>query len=667
MFYHLIGEKAVYYTDHERMENILEKESVTESMFSLLLIANGLYEEAAQLTYGQFVSKFVYDKKKRTRKPRKKGFTIGRLIWVPPTTGELYYLRMMLTIVKGPKTYEDIQKVGDTQYHTFREAGFAMGFLTDDREYIGAIIEASVWGSGHFLRKLLVIVLLSGVVSRPVYLWNETWKCLSDGILHHQHILVNNLGLSVSNMSYLKLMFCTTILAPVILLPVSFTLELSEDDVKNLTLTEIEILLQANRRTLADFKPIPYSDGYVIEQLGNRLIYEERSYNVAVMKSEFQSLYKALTDEQHGIYDEIMMAEENQRGGVFFLHGYGGTGKTYMWKTLATSLRSKHEILLIVASRGIASLLLPGGRTTHSKFKLPVPTLENSTCKIDYDDDYRELLQQRGQSDQEKKDIADFSKWLLKLGEGRIAEPNDGYADIEIPKNILIEDYQDPIVSIVESTYPSFLDNYQSYAYLKSRAILASTIEVVDQINNHILNLMPGESKEYYSSNTVDQSEIHDSSILQVLTPEFLSSLRTSGLPNHQITLKVGCPIMLMRNIDQSEGLCNNIRLIVTKMENHVIEAQIMGGKGHGKVTYIPRMDMSPSQSPWPFKLSRRQFPIIVSYAMTINKSQGQSLDWIGLYIPKDVFSHGQLYVAISRVTSKKEIKILIHDDNNKP
>lgn len=52
---------------------------------------------------------------------------------------------------------------------------------------------------------------------------------------------------------------------------------------------------------------------------------------------------------------------------------------------------------------------------------------------------------------------------------------------------------------------------------------------------------------------------------------------------------------------------------------------------------------------------------------MTINKSQGQSLDWVGLYIPKDVFSHGQLYVAISKVTSKKGIKILIHDDNNKP
>lgn len=122
MFYHLIGEKSLYYTDFDTMENILEKASVTESMFSAWLVANSKYEEARFLTYGQFVSKFLYDKRKRLWKPRKKGFTIGRLIWVPPTTGELFYLRMMLTVVKGPTSYEDIRKIGDTQFDTFRDA-----------------------------------------------------------------------------------------------------------------------------------------------------------------------------------------------------------------------------------------------------------------------------------------------------------------------------------------------------------------------------------------------------------------------------------------------------------------------------------------------------------------------------------------------------------------
>jgi len=124
---------------------------------------------------------------------------------------------------------------------------------------------------------------------------------------------------------------------------------------------------------------------------------------------------------------------------------------------------------------------------------------------------------------------------------------------------------------------------------------------------------------------------------------------------------------MLLRNLDQSEGLCNGTRLIITRLQKHVIAAKILSGNRKGNEVYIPRMSMSPSQSPWPFKLIRRQFPIMLSYAMTINKSQGQSLCSVGLYLPKPVFSHGQLYVAVSRVQSKSGLKILIHDFDKKP
>lgn len=81
-------------------------------------------------------------------------------------------------------------------------------------------------------------------------------------------------------------------------------------------------------------------------------------------------------DEKSNIFETIMIAVNDQRGGIFFLHGYSETGKTFMWKTLASALRSQGDIVLTVASSGIASLLLSGGTTTHSKFESPVPTLE---------------------------------------------------------------------------------------------------------------------------------------------------------------------------------------------------------------------------------------------------------------------------------------------------
>ncbi|XP_019190816.1 PREDICTED: uncharacterized protein LOC109185292 [Ipomoea nil] len=126
----------------------------------------------------------------------------------------------------------------------------------------------------------------------------------------------------------------------------------------------------------------------------------------------------------------------------------------------------------------------------------------------------------------------------------------------------------------------------------------------------------------------------------------------------------VGSPIMLLRNIDHTMGVCNGTRLVVSRLAEHVVEAKIMTGTHVGKKVLIGRTSMTPSNPRFPFKFQRKQFPIMLSYAMTINKSQEQTLTHVGLLLKKPVFVHDQLYVAASRVTNPKSLKIVICDEN---
>lgn len=146
---------------------------------------------------------------------------------------------------------------------------------------------------------------------------------------------------------------------------------------------------------------------------------------------------------------------------------------------------------------------------------------------------------------------------------------------------------------------------------------------------------------------------------------EFLNSLKFSGIPKYELQLKVGCPIVLLRNICPSKGLCNGTRLIITQLCKKVIEGVIITGNHIGEKTFIPRICMRPTDSTLPFVFKRIQFPVALCYAMTINKSQGQTLKSVGLYLPHPVFSHGQLYVAISRVTSPSGLHIVCESNSH--
>jgi len=120
----------------------------------------------------------------------------------------------------------------------------------------------------------------------------------------------------------------------------------------------------------------------------------------------------------------------------------------------------------------------------------------------------------------------------------------------------------------------------------------------------------------------------------------------------------MGVSILLLCNLNQSIGLCNGTRLIVKRLGQHVIEAEITTGNNVDKRVFVPRIIISPFRTNWPFVLHRRQFLVQVAFAITINKNQCQTLNNVGVYLPSPVYSHGQLYVVISQVTSSAHIKI---------
>jgi len=128
--------------------------------------------------------------------PRQMGFSIGRVYFAPRGSGEKFYLRTLLNYVKGPTSFEDIKTVDNVKYFSFKDACFAKGLLDDDRELIDAIIEASLWGTGTYLRRLFTALMVSDQLSRPEVVWNRTSPNLIDDILHKQRRVLDAPGKS---------------------------------------------------------------------------------------------------------------------------------------------------------------------------------------------------------------------------------------------------------------------------------------------------------------------------------------------------------------------------------------------------------------------------------------------------------------------------------------
>ncbi|XP_062099807.1 uncharacterized protein LOC133805653 [Humulus lupulus] len=602
---------------------------------------------------------------------------------------------MLLNFVKGSTSYESIRTINGVTYPNFKGACYALGLLDDDKEWIDCLTEAAIWATGKELRHLFVTILIHCQVSDASQLWKSIYIALSEDItsLQRKRFRMNDL-------------------------------KLTEQQVEAYTLFEIESIMLKMGKSLKDIDAMPMPNPSLIRDSGNRLVNEELDYDRDQLKILHEKSFAALNPCQKLAYKAIVHSVENEQ-------------------------------VLPVATSGITALLLPNGRTAHSRFHIPLNVTAESTCEIRQgtllagllvktsliiwdeapmanklcfealDKTLRDILRTRFENSSNKPfgeltivcggdfrqilpvvpkgtradivdanlnssylwpffkiyelnqnmrlyngsltgfeaaKIASFDKWMLQIGDGSLYDDIDRQL-IKLPSDIAINPSQDPMKSIIKVIYPSLLQKYNDPTYLTEREILTPKNEMVYELNDKIMNIIPGEGRTYFSSDSICKASVKTNDEDLLYPAECLHGLKFNGIPNHEMRLKEGAPVMLLRNLNQTEGLCNGTRLIIRHLGKWSIRSDIISGTNIGENVTIPRIIMSPNESRWPFKLNRRQLPLAPCFAMTINKIQGQSHKHVGLYLPKQVFTHDQLYVAVSRVTTREGLIILNADD----
>ena len=194
--------------------------------------------------------------------------------------------------------------------------------------------------------------------------------------------------------------------------------------------------------------------------------------------------------------------------------------------------------------------------------------------------------------------------------------------------------------------------------YVSSRAILATTNGQGDEISKLGLNRLPGEEITIASA---DSTIVPDDAAHYPV--EYINSLQAAGIPLHTLTLKKRSVVMLLRNLSIRGGLCNGTRLIIQDVTERLIIGKIASGVAIGRMVLIPKIQMQPADcSEYGFEWHKYQFPVRVAFAMTIHKSQGQTLKKVVVWLQEPCFGHSQFYVAASRVGNPDNIKFFCQE-----
>jgi hypothetical protein len=200
---------------------------------------------------------------------------------------------------------------------------------------------------------------------------------------------------------------------------------------------------------------------------------------------------------------------------------------------------------------------------------------------------------------------------------------------------------------------PSLIDSF----------VLAATNERVNHWNTIIQELNESPSHILDSVDTLSEVDDPYSHIAALLTTEVLNRFSTNEVPPHSLHLKVGDICILLRNLDRSRSLSTNRRVRILSISKYMIRVETVG-TSTPITACIPRITFTASL-PYgrSFKISRKQFPLRLGYGLSINRCQGQTVNRALMDITVSPFSHGHLFVALSRVRLAANMAFFCNDD----
>lgn len=704
---HLENGQRVYFTANNAHERALSPPRTTLTAFFLLCQEDNF---AKTLLYSEVPKYYTWNASTKKFQRRKQGKAVaghsnifatdalGRVYTVHPTNSECFYLRLLLMNVRGPTTFNDLKTVNGQICSTFREACQKLNLLENDAHWDIALSDATETARPQQIRTLFAIILTTCSPSNPEELWEKHKDAMSDDILHRVRSANQNPEIQFGQNIYNEALIviedtCINIankLLPQVGLPAPnrgsnniLERDLRQGSIYNTE--ELTAFVETNRRNLNAEQDAVYncimsaiserSGGFFFLDapggtgktfLISLILATLRADNRIALAIASTGIAATLLDGGRTAHSALklplnLQINETPNCNISKSSGMGNILRQceiIIWDECTMTHKKALEALNRTLKDfrgnnelfGGALILLSGDfRQTLPVIPRSTPADELHAClkssvlwpyikKLCLTTNMR--IQMSNDASAER-----FSKQLLDIGNGKmpideatkcITFPAD-FCEIAVTKDQLIS-----------KVFPDIEQNYKNHQWLSVRAILAPKNQDVNKINCSIQDAIEGIEKTYKSIDTVTNTD----EVVNYPT-EFLNSLDLPGLPPHVLKLKVGVPIILLRNINPPR-LCNGTRLAVKRMMENIIEATILNGNYKGEDVLLPRIPMIPTDLPFDFK--RLQFPVRLAFAMTINKAQGQSLEVCGLDLEQPCFSHGQLYVACSRVGYPKNL-----------